>query len=131
MRTLIGTCIVVLAFACVEKPEPFPEDATPNAEDSAAEDTGTDTGQTLPPLVCKGDQAPALYGCILEHPEEGCCQGDGKAVYCKEDGNTYCWQCTEGSLCGWQSNKGYYNCDTAGGTDPSGVIPRMCPDGGG
>ncbi len=57
---------------------------------------------------------------------EGCCDGD-QLQYC-EGGQLKQSQCDAGS-CGWDAGKGFYNCGTNGGGDPSGQHPKDCGGG--
>jgi hypothetical protein len=35
--------------------------------------------------------------------------------------------CASSPSCGWDSTSGYYDCGTAGGSDPSGYYAKACP----
>ncbi len=73
---------------------------------------------------CSGGQCqPDAAGCGGV-TFEGCCAG-GTLKYCEGD-NLVTGDCPDPATCGWDSNAGFYNCDTAGGADPSGVHPKEC-----
>jgi len=55
---------------------------------------------------------------------EGCC--DGEVLRWCEDGQIQTMDCAGNPFCGWQTGEGFYNCDTDGAGDPSGVFPRDC-----
>jgi len=59
---------------------------------------------------------------------EGCCAGE-VLTWC-ENGGLLMINCVTNEKCGWFSDGGYYNCGTAGGSDPSGQNQLSC-DGGG
>ena len=54
---------------------------------------------------------------------EGCCDGD-LLKWCESD-QVQTMNCPSGT-CGWSANQGFYNCETAGGEDPSGLNPKDC-----
>ena len=63
---------------------------------------------------------------------EGCCDGT-TLKYC-DSGKLETLDCTASPKCGWDSSAKYYDCGTAGGSDPSGKSPKACKgsaDGGG
>ena len=53
----------------------------------------------------------------------GCCAGDD-LYYCDETMVLKKVTCPNG--CGWDEDKGFYNCDREG-ADPSGELQRECP----
>ncbi|MFH1530109.1 MAG: agmatine deiminase family protein [Pseudomonadota bacterium] len=57
---------------------------------------------------------------------EGCCEGN-LLQYCNN--NQIVQQMCNSNTCGWDSQGGYYNCGTSGGSDPTGQNPKAC-DGG-
>ncbi|MBM4356338.1 MAG: hypothetical protein FJ109_21525, partial [Deltaproteobacteria bacterium] len=57
---------------------------------------------------------------------EGCCDQDGRLVWCDFDG-LYCIDCAGlNPECGWSADAGFYDCGTGGGEDPSGDNPKEC-----
>ena len=61
---------------------------------------------------------------------EGCC--DGEVVNWCEGGQAQKIDCSaaQSPSCGWNADAGYYDCGTAGGSDPSGANPKACGGGG-
>jgi len=57
-------------------------------------------------------------------PYEGCCQNE-TLYYCQQ-GKLLTESCTFSPVCGWNTSKGYYDCGTAGKSDPSGTFPKNC-----
>ena len=57
--------------------------------------------------------------------QEGCCAGN-TLKYCR-DGELKVLRCQQNPRCGWLANGQYYDCGTAGASDPAGVFPRACP----
>jgi agmatine/peptidylarginine deiminase len=55
---------------------------------------------------------------------EGCCVNKTTLKWC-ENGVVNQNTCNAGT-CGWEALSGFYNCDTAGEADPSGVNPQSC-----
>ena len=54
---------------------------------------------------------------------EGCC--DGNLLKWCENNQISTQSCAAGT-CGWSSSQGFYNCNTGGGEDPSGLHPKDC-----
>ena len=85
--------------------------------------------EAAPAVICDewdcypGGGGPAGCGDVTY---EGCCEGD-LLQYC-EGGQLKQSQCDAGS-CGWDAGKGFYNCGTNGGGDPSGQHPKDCGGG--
>lgn len=57
----------------------------------------------------------------------GCCEGQ-QLLFCNE-GELYTIDCQEAPSCGWNSEANYYDCQTVGGSDPSGANPISCGTG--
>jgi hypothetical protein len=57
---------------------------------------------------------------------EGCCDPWGRVLWC-ENNKLYCLDCAAGPSCGWHGSEGYYDCQTNGGSDPTGQHPKACP----
>ncbi len=57
-------------------------------------------------------------------PYEGCCDGNVMA-WC-ENSQLYMINCDGNDSCGWSASAGYYDCGTAGGSDPSGSFSISC-----
>ena len=55
---------------------------------------------------------------------EGCCQSQ-TLKWC-EGGALQTLDCAGNPSCGWDAGNGFYNCGTAGGSDPSGANPKTC-----
>lgn len=55
----------------------------------------------------------------------GCCK-EGVLYFC-EAGELCALECLKIPMCGWNSDKGYYDCDTAGMADPDLLYPLECP----
>ncbi|MCB9727795.1 MAG: agmatine deiminase family protein [Deltaproteobacteria bacterium] len=55
---------------------------------------------------------------------EGCCDGD-TLRWCENGLNAQ--PCAAGQ-CGWEAGGPFYNCNTAGGADPSGANPKSCSE---
>ena len=58
---------------------------------------------------------------------EGCCSGQ-TLQFC-ENGALQTYDCTEGPSCGWSAEGNFYDCETPGGADPSGMHPMNCTGG--
>ncbi len=56
---------------------------------------------------------------------EGCCDGE-YLRFCK-DGLLHGLDCTPLPFCGWDDVLDFYDCKTAGQSDPSGLHPKLCP----
>ncbi len=54
----------------------------------------------------------------------GCC--DSQVLTWCEEGKLYMLPCGDNPQCGWNSKSGYYDCGTAGGSEPGGQYPRTC-----
>lgn len=74
--------------------------------------------------ICAADCIVAGCGPINDI---GCCDSN-TLVWC-EGGSLYKINCSD-TQCGWDSAKSFYNCQTSGGTDPSGANPKSCLGGG-
>ncbi len=55
----------------------------------------------------------------------GCCGPNDVVYFCNDGGTVEAVQCTPGS-CGWLASKGWYDCDSSGGVDPSSTYPKVC-----
>jgi agmatine/peptidylarginine deiminase len=55
---------------------------------------------------------------------EGCCDASGNLKWC-ENSAVQAATCAAGT-CGWSVANAFYNCDTSGGSDPSGQNPKSC-----
>lgn len=58
---------------------------------------------------------------------EGCCDG-AQLKYCEND-QLKTMDCSSKPNCGWDAEKGFYNCGTSGAADPSGANPLACGGG--
>lgn len=80
------------------------------------------------PADCFGGWEPSSPDCSM-FPEigyVGCCDSEGRSVWC-DQGALYCVDCeNEGPSCGWSPFGGYYDCGTEGGADPSGQYQFDC-----
>jgi hypothetical protein len=77
------------------------------------------------PDECLGGMKPSAESCPPALTFDGCCDDQGRAVYC-QGGKLYCLDCPGLSpSCGWNPGKGY-NCGTDGGPDPSGIYSPTC-----
>jgi hypothetical protein len=56
----------------------------------------------------------------------GCCEG-AVLAYCSA-GAMLTLSCASSETCGWNAARGFYDCETAGGADPSGTNPRSCSE---
>ena len=74
---------------------------------------------------CKGTTEPSYSYCAgIDYV--GCCDGQGRVLWC-EGGALYCIDCQQANpQCGWQAQEGYYDCGTTGGGDPTGDHPKQC-----
>jgi len=74
---------------------------------------------------CPGYDEHVLVGCNgLTY--EGCCDPEGRMLYC-DGGKIYCADCAaEDPQCGWHPDDGWYDCGSSGGEDPSGQYPKEC-----
>ena len=61
---------------------------------------------------------------------EGCCDGDGRVIWCDND-QLYCLDCVgQDAFCGWMGDNPWYGCvGTETGADPSGENPLACSGG--
>lgn len=81
-------------------------------------DGGVDPSGTLP------KDCPALTDSCMGITYDGCCDGE-VATWCDEGAlKTEDCSAMSGS-CGWDPEAGYY-CETDGGVDPSGELPKDC-----
>lgn len=77
------------------------------------------------PQACLGLYEPSASTCPPAITYEGCCDSQGRAVWC-EGGKLYCLDCAgNGLTCGWSPSGGFYDCDQVG-PDPSGQHPISC-----
>ena len=58
---------------------------------------------------------------------QGCCQGQ-VVMFCLDDSLQQI-DCSEAPSCGWNAAEGYYDCQTTGTPDPSGMCPMACGGG--
>ena len=80
------------------------------------------------PMSCSGGSSGGGGGTATGLPcgvitYEGCCEGQ-LLKWCV-DGELHQGDCSPSPACGWH-DVGYYDCDSAGGADPSGVHPKTC-----
>jgi len=59
---------------------------------------------------------------------EGCC--DGEVLHFCEGGMLCKRNCDSTPHCGWNLDRGFYDCATAGQDDPAGLFPGNCSTGG-
>ena len=76
--------------------------------------------------VCQNGTCVAQGGCGAV-TYEGCCQGQ-TLNYCDAQ-QLVTVDCSGNPSCGWVAQGSFYDCGTAGGSDPSGQNPKSC-DGG-
>ncbi len=77
------------------------------------------------PDDCLGPVEPSLPDCPPGVTYQGCCDSEGRVVYCQA-GKFLCLDCASLSpTCGWTPGKNY-NCGTDGTPDPSGVFSPVC-----
>jgi len=79
--------------------------------------------------TCEGPLAPSLEGGCSGIDNAGCCDTQGRVLWC-QGGDLYCIDCA-GTFpaCGW-NDSGYYDCgQDAGSSDPSGEHPPICAGG--
>jgi len=69
--------------------------------------------------------APESCGSLTE---AGCCDGNILA-FCNA-GRVTQLNCADRPSCGWNASESIYDCQTAGGEDPSGRVPIACPFAG-
>ncbi len=89
--------------------------------------SATANAQGVPGIgVCKGALEPSLVNGCAGITDVGCCDVQGRALWC-EGNDLYCLDCGDGfDFCGW-SDFGYYGCGEAqGSSDPSGNFPATC-----
>ena len=73
---------------------------------------------------CHGPGAQTAKGCPPWLGLAGCCDAEGRAVWCQGD-IVYCHHCEwQKPACGWTGSK--YRCGTKGNEDPSGEYPVQC-----
>jgi len=83
--------------------------------------------------TCAGDETCQSGQCVGggtgcgDITYQGCCDGN-VLNYCNED-KVATVDCGNQPKCGWDAQNKYYDCDTNGGSDPSGQYPKAC-DGG-
>jgi MYXO-CTERM domain-containing protein len=57
----------------------------------------------------------------------GCCTSTGVLYYCTQTNTLKQQTCTNGTVCGWNAQQGYYDCVAPpGGADPSSMYPLLC-----
>jgi hypothetical protein len=81
------------------------------AGSSTSTGTGTGVGGSIPTTCAKANDAI------------GCCGPNGKVYYCTGSGSgssVTAKTCASGTVCGWDTAKGYYYCVATPGTAPSG-----------
>ena len=77
------------------------------------------------PDDCPGLVDPAGE-CLDGLTYEGCCDDQGRLVWC-EDGLLFCIDCTAADIqCGWSAVAGFYDCGNPPEEDPSGQNPIDC-----
>jgi MYXO-CTERM domain-containing protein len=99
--------VALLAGACTEPTQPIARSRRP----FAGGDVGS--GEAVKPLDAGG--------CTL--PYEGCCAGE--VLWWCETGQLKSLDCQSRPHCGWSNSK-VYDCNTSGGSDPSGLLIREC-----
>ena len=111
----------------------FPKDCDGGCAPSCAgKECGTDgcggsCGSCSGNETCQAGQCvPQADGCD-GLTFEGCCDGN-VLKYC-DDQTVKTVNCSGSPKCGWDSQGPFYDCDTNGGSDPSGQFPKDC-DGG-
>lgn len=141
-----GTCEVGLKCedgACV--------DCTPDCTGKECGDNGCggSCGECGTGLTCSANQCigypddcvdfqtgPSLTYCPDGASDAGCCDADGRVVWC-EDEQMFCIDCAGNDMqCGWRDSEGYYDCgylasedeteEVLLNEDPSGTNPRDC-----
>ncbi|MFH1532963.1 MAG: SMP-30/gluconolactonase/LRE family protein, partial [Pseudomonadota bacterium] len=91
--------------------------------------TATSSVGAVELTTCEGPLAPSLSGSCADVDNVGCCDTQGRILWC-QGGDLYCIDCA-GTFpsCGWNSG-GYYDCGQGAGTsDPSGQHPPTCAGG--
>ena len=73
---------------------------------------------------CSGGSSPTGKACGAI-PFQGCCEGE-VLLFC-EGGELCSLDCGKIPHCGWDSGKGYYDCESDGMSDPSALFSRECP----
>jgi agmatine deiminase len=89
------------------------------APDAAVADGAVDAA--VPDAVAVPDATPTPCGNISF---EGCC--DGNVVKFCVGSMLGAKDCAGDPQCGWDATNGWYDCGTAGGSDPSGTFPKSC-----
>lgn len=64
--------------------------------------------------------------CEEAHGKTGCCGPGNRAYYIGDDGLVKENVCTDGKVCGFREDKGWYGCTDAADVDPSGAYPLLC-----
>ncbi len=79
--------------------------------------------------TCEGALTPSLEGGCSGIDSVGCCDSQGRVLWC-QSGDLYCIDCAGAfPACGW-NDSGYYDCGQGPGTsDPSGAHPPSCASG--
>ncbi len=76
------------------------------------------------PDDCLGPNEPSGSDC-MDTTYEGCCDDQGRAIWC-DGGQLFCIDCaTNNPECGW-SDAGFYDCGSDGSGDPTGTFPKDC-----
>lgn len=84
---------------------------------------GAKSSMETPPTPACGKQLGCITGCG-SLTMEGCC--DGQVLkYCNNN-KPALLDCAGSPSCGWDATNKYYDCGTAGATDPSGAHPKSC-----
>ena len=73
---------------------------------------------------CSGGSSPTGLPCGAIDTV-GCCKS-GTLYFC-EGGEVCALDCTKIPQCGWNADKGFYDCETTGGADPDLDHPLECP----
>jgi len=82
------------------------------------------------------DGNPVVVQCLgLDNPSgsdcqgvsfEGCCGSDGRLYWCDGE-NLFCIDCNNSeTACGWSVDRGFYDCNQEGKSEPTGNYPREC-----
>ena len=121
----LATCQATPILALCNDDEPCTNDLCAETGECVFEAIEGCTGE--PPFECLGNAEPSAEGCAWVESFEGCCDPWGRLLWCQGD-QTWCIDCSSGNpYCGWDATALFYNCETAGGQDPSGAYPKMCP----
>jgi agmatine/peptidylarginine deiminase len=111
----------------------LPKDCSGGCEPNCAgKDCGNDgcggsCGSCAGSETCQGGQCVPQAGGCDGLTYQGCCDGSF-LKYCDKN-EVVSVNCSNDQKCGWLAEKNFYDCGTAGGSDPSGNFPKDC-DGG-